>query len=83
MADGQIVGSRGALKLVDKPEGPIHVVVSVGQYSFVGPDGQTYWVNWTADDKGFHPHAGMGATGGILTNRLSEIDENALKSLVG
>lgn len=29
-----------------------------GAYSFVGSDGQTYWVTYYADDKGFHPTIG-------------------------
>ena len=33
------------------------VVVMRGSYSYVGPDGQTYVVDWTADEHGFHPSA--------------------------
>lgn len=81
LTNGQIVASQGGLKTVDTPEGPAQVVVSVGQYSFVGPDGQTYWVNWKADENGYKPEVGIGPTGGI--QRTAAIDPNALKSLIG
>ena len=28
-----------------------------GSYSYVGPDGQIYQVDWYADETGFHPSA--------------------------
>ena len=28
-----------------------------GSYSYVGPDGQTYQVDWYADETGYHPSA--------------------------
>jgi len=43
----------GTMKVVDDTE----VVVMRGSYSYVGPDGQTYVVDWTADEHGFHPSA--------------------------
>ncbi|CAB3221305.1 unnamed protein product [Arctia plantaginis] len=36
-----------------------------GSYSWVGPDGVTYVVNYTADDEGFHPEIEQGPGGGI------------------
>lgn len=50
--NGQIFSEQGALKDDGKTQ-----VVS-GAYSFVGPDGQTYWVTFTADEFGYHPVIG-------------------------
>lgn len=50
--NGQIFSQAGALKDDGKTQ-----VVS-GAYSFVGSDGQTYWVTYTADETGFHPIVG-------------------------
>lgn len=53
--NGQIFSEAGGLKTVGVEQ---PVVVVSGSYSFVGPDGQTYWVNYTADENGFHPVIG-------------------------
>ena len=33
------------------------MMVMRGSYSYVGPDGNTYLVDWYADETGFHPTA--------------------------
>lgn len=77
------MSAAGALKTVQGEDGPHEVVVITGSYSFIGPDGQTYWVNYTADENGYHPVIGTGPTGGIQPGQDSSIDPNAIKSLIG
>ncbi|XP_059619782.1 endocuticle structural glycoprotein SgAbd-5-like [Phlebotomus argentipes] len=48
LSDGQIRSETGALKDV----GEERVIVVQGAYTFVGPDGLIYWVNYTADENG-------------------------------
>ena len=55
--NGQIFSEAGALKEVGDTE-KVPVIVVSGQYTFVGPDGVTYWVNYTADENGYHPVVG-------------------------
>jgi len=45
--------AEGELRLVDDTE----VMVMRGSYSYVGPDGNIYQVDWYADETGFHPSA--------------------------
>lgn len=78
--DGQIRSEGGVLKQFD---GGAQAVVVQGAYSFVGPDGVTYWVTYTADENGFHPVVGTGPEGGIKPGQDVGIDPNALKSLLG
>ncbi|CAL8110068.1 unnamed protein product [Orchesella dallaii] len=49
--DGSKITEQGSLKDLGDKEGP--VTVSRGSYSFVGDDGKTYTVDWTADENGF------------------------------
>ncbi|CAL8110307.1 unnamed protein product [Orchesella dallaii] len=49
--DGSKITEQGSLKDLGDKEGP--VTVSRGSYSFVGDDGKTYKVDWTADENGF------------------------------
>ena len=44
---------EGEMKTVNDAE----VFVMRGSYSYVGPDGQTYVVDWYADETGYHPSA--------------------------
>ncbi|TRY61022.1 hypothetical protein TCAL_07449 [Tigriopus californicus] len=45
--------ARGQIRIIDnKP-----VVVMEGSYSYTGPDGLQYEVDWYADETGFHPSA--------------------------
>merc|ERR1712036_30127 len=45
--------AEGSVKTVDD----IEVVVMKGEYSYVGSDGNTWKVEWFADETGFHPTA--------------------------
>jgi len=45
--------AEGSVKTVDDTE----VVVMKGEYSYVGSDGNTWKVEWFADETGFHPTA--------------------------
>lgn len=78
MSNGQIFSEAGGLK----SNGQDKIAVKSGAYSFVAPDGQTYWVTYTADEFGYHPVVGTGP-GGIQGGQDAEINPNSLKSLVG
>ena len=43
----------GEMKMVD--DNPVYVMQ--GSYSYIGPNGQTYTVDWYADETGYHPSA--------------------------
>ncbi|EDS35557.1 conserved hypothetical protein [Culex quinquefasciatus] len=38
----------------------VRFYVVQGSYSFLGDDGQTHWVHYTADETGYHPRLGTG-----------------------
>ncbi|XP_055630395.1 cuticle protein CP14.6-like [Toxorhynchites rutilus septentrionalis] len=58
----QIFSELGAPRDVS---GGAKILAVEGAYTFVAPDGQTYWVNYRADENGFLPKSGTGTTGGI------------------
>lgn len=53
--NGQIFSEASELRTYENNQ---QAIFKSGSYSFVGADGQTYWVNYYADDKGFHPTIG-------------------------
>lgn len=84
MSDGQIRSEAGQLKEITGEDGKVEKAIVVsGSYTFVGPDGLIYWVNYTADENGFHPVIGTGPEGGIKPGQDAGIDPSALRSLVG
>lgn len=51
----QIFSEAGQLKQI----GETQAAVKSGAYSWVAEDGTIYWVNYTADENGYHPSVGM------------------------
>ena len=45
--------AEGSMRNIDGTD----VVVMRGSYSYIGADGQTYTVDWYADETGYHPSA--------------------------
>lgn len=57
------MSEAGELKDVTNEEGEaVKVIVVSGQYSFVDQEGVVHWVNYTADENGFHPVVGKLST---------------------
>lgn len=50
-SDGTKRDETGEIKLIEKESG----IVMRGSFSFVADDGQTYTVNYIADENGFQP----------------------------
>ncbi|XP_037038456.1 cuticle protein CP14.6-like [Bradysia coprophila] len=82
LSNGQIHSEAGALAEVGEGDEKVQVIVVSGSYTFVGPDGITYWVNYTADENGYHPVVGTGP-GGIKGGDTASLDPSVFKSLVG
>lgn len=61
-SDGQKHQQQGQLKNAGTDDEAIAVK---GSYSWVGPDGVTYIVNYIADENGFQPTIEQGPGGGI------------------
>ena len=89
LSDGTIRSEAGAVKeIVNEAGETVKFIIVSGSYSFVAPDGQTHWVNYTADENGYHPIVGTGGgigfpEGGIKPGQDQGIDPNLLKSLAG
>ncbi|XP_035773331.1 endocuticle structural glycoprotein SgAbd-5-like [Anopheles albimanus] len=59
LSDEQRRQEAGTLRNAKNVEGDeVQVVVVQGRYSFVGDDGRTYWVEYTADENGYRTRMG-------------------------
>ncbi|ETN58751.1 cuticular protein 7, RR-1 family [Anopheles darlingi] len=61
LSDEQRRQEAGTLRGAKNEEGnEVQVVVVQGRYSFVGDDGRTYWVEYSADENGYRTRMGTG-----------------------
>ncbi|XP_058818251.1 endocuticle structural glycoprotein ABD-5-like [Topomyia yanbarensis] len=75
LSDGQIRSEVGTYRDIKDADGnDVKALFVQGSYSFVAPDGKTYWVNYTADENGYHPKVGTGPTGGIQPGQDAPIE---------
>ncbi|KAJ6634696.1 Endocuticle structural glycoprotein SgAbd-5 [Pseudolycoriella hygida] len=58
LSNGETRAENGYPKVVG--EAQIPVISISGKYSYVGTDGVTYWVHYTADENGYNPVVGTG-----------------------
>lgn len=54
LSDGQERQEKGVLKQV----GDKSIIAVTGSYTFMGPDGKTYRVTYSADENGYHAKVG-------------------------
>ncbi|XP_041976005.1 flexible cuticle protein 12-like [Aricia agestis] len=69
-SDGQRAEASGQLKNEGRED---EALVIVGSYSWVGPDGVTYIVRYTADENGYQPEIEEGPGGAIPSAVLASL----------
>lgn len=79
MDDGTVVGEKRSLEPASNGK---QATVAKGGYSYVAPDGQTYWVTYGADENGFRPKSGMGLGENVFFSP-DQGNYGDLKSIVG
>ncbi|XP_058818244.1 flexible cuticle protein 12-like [Topomyia yanbarensis] len=77
LSDGREVRESAYVK---KLENGTEVLVINGYFSYIGPDGVRYSVNYYADETGYHPNVVVGET---PPHPVVGIDPKVLISLVG
>ncbi|XP_055644746.1 endocuticle structural glycoprotein ABD-5-like isoform X2 [Toxorhynchites rutilus septentrionalis] len=76
LSDGREVRQNSYVKILDDGT---EVLVITGAYTYVGPDGVKYTVNYFADENGYHPTVTIGDE----MPKPVGIDNKVLLSLVG